>query len=80
MCEPRGMDIEAIRIELAMPPQKFADALGVSKGYASDLRTKRRKPSLRILSKLETLTGRKFVAAAVKVRIAGPVPSEAPPG
>jgi transcriptional regulator with XRE-family HTH domain len=60
------MDIEGIRKELNLKPVEFASALGVSKGYAGDLRSGRRDPSLRVLARLETLTKRKFVKAAVR--------------
>jgi transcriptional regulator with XRE-family HTH domain len=67
------MDIEAIRIELGLAPQEFVKALGVSKGYAGDLRSGRRKVSLRVARKLEALTGKPYLKAAIaaKVKAAG---------
>lgn len=66
VCEPTGMDIEAIRQELDLKPSAFAKALGVSKGYAGDLRSGRRSPTLTVLARLEGLTKRPLVKAAVR--------------
>lgn len=65
VCELIGMDVEAIRKELNLKPIEFARALGVTKGYAGDLRTGRRKPTLPIMVKLEKLTKRPLVKGFV---------------
>jgi transcriptional regulator with XRE-family HTH domain len=60
------MNVEAIRQELNLKPAEFARALGVSKGYAGDLRSGRRPPSLAVTARLERLTRRPLLKAAVK--------------
>ncbi len=60
------MNIEAIRLELDLKPIAFAKALGVSNGYAGDLRKGRRQPTVRVVAKLEQLTKRPMVKEFVK--------------
>lgn len=52
------MNVEAIRKELGLSPSDFARKLGVSPGHAADLRSTRRRPTLKIARKLEEMTGR----------------------
>ena len=60
------MNIEAIRLQLDLKPGEFAAKLGVSMSHGADLRSGRRKPTLRHLARLEQMTGKKYVAQAVK--------------
>lgn len=61
------MDVKTIRESLQLTQHQFAEALGVSPGLVGDLeRTPpRRKLSLKTAAKLEALTGRKDIVAAV---------------
>lgn len=42
------MNVEAVRLKLGLTPTEFARELGVSKGYAGDLRSGRRDPSPKV--------------------------------
>lgn len=70
VCEARRMNVETIRKELDLKPEEFARALGISSGYAGDLRSGRRKPSLRVVAKLQDLTARPLVADYVAEKTA----------
>jgi transcriptional regulator with XRE-family HTH domain len=49
--------VEALRVQLGLKPEEFARALKVSSGYAGDLRSNRRTPSLRVAAELDRLAG-----------------------
>jgi plasmid maintenance system antidote protein VapI len=65
------MDINDIIRDLDITPTELARRIGVSDSYVFDLKSGRRKLTLRVASKLETLTKRKgIVAAVVKAKTA----------
>ena len=59
------MDIASIRKGLNLTQAEFATALGVSHGYVGHIETGVRKPSLRLAARIEALSGKTGVVAAV---------------
>lgn len=59
------MEIEALRNQLGLKPEQFARELGVSSGYAGDLRSGRRVPSVAIAARLDQMAGEPHFLPAV---------------
>lgn len=51
------MDIATLRSNLGMTQAEFAEKIGTSVAYVAHLERGRRKPSLKLAHKIETLTG-----------------------
>lgn len=64
------MDIDAIRQQLGDTPAQFARRLGVSDGHVADLKSGRRKLSLKLALKLEQMGFDGLLDEAVKRRTA----------
>lgn len=59
------MEIDTIREELSLTPAELARKLGVSDGHIADLKSGRRKLSIKLAARLEALSGRKDIVAAI---------------
>lgn len=66
------MDFNTIVAPLNLSNAELSRQLGVSDGHIADLRSGRRSMSLRLAAKLEALTDRTGLVAAVAVEKAAP--------
>lgn len=65
------MDVSALLDEIGSSPTEIGRRLGVSDGHIHDLKSGRRKLSIKLAAKLEQVTKRKGVVAAVVARKMG---------
>jgi len=63
------MDFKLLQDRLSLSSADMARRLGVSDGYVADLRSGRRKLSLRLAAQLEELTGEPVVASVLARKI-----------
>lgn len=59
------MDVTAIRTDMGLSQASLAEKLGVSPGHIGDIERGHRKLTIALASKLEALSGREGLVAAV---------------